>query len=384
MKYKRCSLCHDMFMGWISGGPPDPPPHVEGEGPRCDGCGWPLEPDQDAAKRSRRKKRLKRIRSAASVIITLLCVMAAHAQTCAYTLVKPPVGVVQVYQNGTLLTQGPDYIYDITATPIVTPAHFRAGDAFSVIFSRKFWLSLTVPGVATPIPYQTYRNWQESWTCTDSNMLPAEDKTITVESGTMTAGAELVGAVPTLEVPIMTNIPGTRRFALVTVCSTVRFLGQTRLQVGIGRPGTNHVELTGVSVPLLNASNNSNCWTTHPSIPQLTGPYDLVAFFEVFSVDANNVEIPGSFDALSDGQMTWEIAYYTGKIGNVLGSVGQLDKVNVLQCSGSLSHVDPFTGKTWVSDCAGLKWVQTANSSVVGVDMTPAPVQGINWAPRQP
>jgi hypothetical protein len=198
-----------------------------------------------------------------------------------------------------------------------------------------------------------------------------------VESGTVTAGVELVGAVPNIEVPIMTNIPGERRFEMVTVCSTTRFLGQSRIQVSIGRPGTNHSELTGAFAPLQNASNNSNCWTARPSVPQFTGPYDLVAYFEVFTMDANNNEIPGTFDALSSGQMTWEIAYFAGKIGS-LDATGKALFPLVLQCSGSGSHTDPLTGITTSSDCGGLLWANLPNASIVGVSMVPT--AGI-WTP---
>jgi hypothetical protein len=212
---------------------------------------------------------------------------------------------------------------------------------------------------------------------------PVDGDLIQSATGTISTGLELVGGGPNVEIPIMTNIPGERRFLMVTVCSTVRFLGQSRVQVSVGRPGTNHTELTGAFVPLENADNNSNCWTAHPTIPQLIGPYDLVAYFEVFTQDGNGNEIPGTINLLSQGQMTWEILYTKGKIGALPATIAALDKTDLLVCSGSFSRVDPQTGKTLMSDCAGMMWVKTASRSIVGVNMVPTHADWLHWAPTR-
>ncbi len=299
--------------------------------------------------------------------ILFLMASAAYCQTCAYNTGKFPNGAVIVYRNGAITRQGPDFSFKVTAgVPTITPINWAPGDNFSTVFSIQVPLKLP-DGTA----YTSFRAWQENWNCPGSAP-PSNLRTISVQSGTITAGAELVGSVPNIEVPIMTNIPGERRFEQVTVCSTQRFLGQSRVQVSLGRPGDNHIELTGAFVPMENADNNSNCWTARPSIPQLIGPYDLVAYFEVFSQDpASGLEIPGDISKLSQGQMTWEIAYFSGNIGG-LNLTGKMLAPNVLQCSGSSSHVDPTTGKTYTSDCAGLLWAKLSNASIVGISMIPS------------
>jgi hypothetical protein len=312
-------------------------------------------------------------------VLLIAAAWCAYGQTCAYQTGKYPNGQVLVYRNGAILRQGPDFAYKvISGVPTITPVAWAPGDNFSTVFSIQ--IPLTTSAATGSIAYTSFRVWQENWTCPGSAPPPVPDPgvKIIVESGTVSAGVELVGAVPNIEVPIMTNIPGERRYEMVTVCSTTRFLGQSRFQVSIGRPGTNHTELTGVAVPLQNASNDSNCWTARPSVPQFTGPYDLVAYFEVFTMDANNNEIPGDVSKLSQGQMTWEIAYFAGKIGN-LDAVGKALGDPVLQCSGSEAHVDPKTGITYTSDCGGMLWAKLPNASIVGVSMVPV---GGTWTPR--
>jgi hypothetical protein len=297
-------------------------------------------------------------------LILIALAWCAHGQTCAYTTGKFPVGQITVYRNGAITRQGTDFTFKVIAgAPVITPINWAPGDQFSTVFS------IQIPLTAGTISYTSFRIWQENWTC-PGTAPPSNVKTISVDSGTITAGVELVSTGPNMEIPIMTNIPGERRFDMVTVCTTVRFLGQTRVQMSIGRAGTNHTELTGVMVPLANASDNSNCWTARPAVPQFSGPYDLVAYVEVFSQDANNNEIPGIINSLSGGQLTWEIAYFPGNIG-ALAVTGKALGSPVLECSGSGSHVDPLTGKTYTFDCAGLLWAKLPNTSIVGTSMIP-------------
>ncbi len=168
----------------------------------------------------------------------------------------------------------------------------------------------------------------------------------------------------------MTGVPGERRFIMVTVCSTVRFLGQARVQVSMGRPGTNHLDLTGAFAPMEDASNNSNCWTARPSIPQLIGPYDIVAYFEVFKDD----NTPGNINLLTQGVMTWEILYTSGKIGALNKTAKNMSPARVLQCSGALSQIDPITGKVSTSICDGVLAASIDGIDIVGVTGTAPPV----------
>jgi len=195
---------------------------------------------------------------------------------------------------------------------------------------------------------------------------------ITCESGTLAVGAELTADASSQEIEIMTDIPGNRRWEQVTVCTTDRFLGQSRVTASMGRPGSNNSEMTGAAVSLENSSGNVNCWSARPSPPQFIGPYSVVINVKAYTQDASNFEVPGNIRMLTSGTLTWEACGYQGKIGNLASGSKALDNVPLLQCSGAFSHIDPATGKTYTSDCAGLLWAQFRGLSMVGVPMTPA------------
>ena len=93
----------------------------------------------------------------------LLFVFAASAfgQTCAYQTGKFPNGSVVVFRQGSLLRQGTDFTYRVTAgVPTITPINWTAGDKFSTLFSIKIPLNLP-----DNTAYTTFRIWQEDWNC---------------------------------------------------------------------------------------------------------------------------------------------------------------------------------------------------------------------------
>lgn len=220
----------------------------------------------------------------------------------------------------------------------------------------------------------------------DSVPAPDDGVKITCTSGTATVGQEINADGPSQEVTIFSQAPATTRWDMITVCPTVRFLGQTRVTMSIGRPGTNDSEMSGAEVPLEDSSNNSNCWTARPAIPQLIGAYDVVVKFAAYTTDASGQLAPGNLKNLTQGVATWEACYYQGKIGNVASTSKPVGQTDFFTCSGAYSHVDPQTGQTLKSDCAGIVWAKSAQHSVVGVEW-PYSVSGNNpaakWSPAR-
>ncbi len=169
------------------------------------------------------------------------------------------------------------------------------------------------------------------------------------------------------------------------MCVTERFLGQTRVTASMGRPGpNNHSEMTGSDVPMQDSSGNAYCWTSRPTPPQFIGPYNVVVAFNAYvSVPNVNSEQPGDLSKLTTGTLTWEACGYPGIIGN-FDLAGRDTKPQVLQCSGSDSHIDPLTGKTLISDCGGLLWVKLPGLAVLGIPANTGPLpEGSNqrWRP---
>jgi hypothetical protein len=90
--------------------------------------------------------------------------------------------------------------------------------------------------------------------------------------------------------------------------------------------------------------------------------------------------VPGNIKLLTDGVATWEACGYPGKIGSVAAGAQLVNKAELMQCSGAFAHVDPLTGITSASDCAGVTWAKVGGVSVVGVQMSPLPLpQGEYW-----
>ncbi len=189
----------------------------------------------------------------------------------------------------------------------------------------------------------------------------------TCKTGRIKVGVDITAAAQTQEIEIMSNLMGTWRWDQVQFCITERFLGQTRVTAGMGRPGTNHNEMTGTDIPLADSSGNAYCWTSRPVPGQFIGPYSVVAAFNAFSVDpVTKQEIPGDLSKLTTGEITWEACGYDGLIGNI-DLPGQSTKPVVLQCSGSDAHIDPVTGKTYMADCGGLLWAKLPGISILGI-----------------
>ncbi len=196
---------------------------------------------------------------------------------------------------------------------------------------------------------------------------PTDTGGITCKSGIIKVGTDIVYPGQTQEVEIMNNIAGNWRWDQIQMCITDRFLGQTRVTAGMGRPGTAHNEMTATDVPMADSSGNAVCWTSRPTPPQFIGPYSIVIALNAFSKDpVSGAEIPGDLSKLTSGSLTWEACGYPGIVGN-LNVAGQNTKPLVLQCSGADSHIDPLTGKTYVADCTGMLWVKLPGVSVLGV-----------------
>ncbi len=209
----------------------------------------------------------------------------------------------------------------------------------------------------------------------DSVPIVDDGSKITCESDTITVGAELNADGPAQEVTILTDVPGTWRWEQITICPTTRFTGQAGVFASIGRPGTNNDELTGAKIPMLDSSNNSNCWTARPSPPQLSGSYDVVVNFTVYT---DNGQTAGNIKNLTAGTATWEACGYPGKIGNV-AQVAKPASGKVMQCSGSYSHTNPITGHVETQNCDGMLWAQFAGIDMIGIPGAPAADEG-SWA----
>ncbi len=213
-------------------------------------------------------------------------------------------------------------------------------------------------------------------------IIPPDDSVkITCKSGTITVGTDLTAAGPTQEITILQQMPGNWRWEQITICPTTRFLGQPSVTASIGRPGVNNTEMTGAAVPMLDSSNNDNCWTARPSPPQLIGAYDVVVNFHAYSVDSTNTQIDGDLSKLSSGVASWEACGYPGKLGVValgsqtVGGAGQL-----LRCSGAYSQTDPDTGKTITGyNCGGLFMAIVGGIPIVGPNMKPAQNPRLTW-----
>ncbi len=203
---------------------------------------------------------------------------------------------------------------------------------------------------------------------------------ITCDSDTIKVGVDLISDESSKEVEILYDIPGNWRYDQITICATERFLGQTSVTASMGRPGQNDIEMTGAEVPL-NDSTTPTCWTARPIPPQFNGPYSIVVNFKAYT-SVNGVLVPGKINSLTGGVLAWEVCGYPGKIGDLSASA-KIANPQVLECSGSESHVDPVSGKTITSDCAGLLWAKLPSLSIVGTRMTPPLVAGRTWAPIQ-
>ncbi len=196
---------------------------------------------------------------------------------------------------------------------------------------------------------------------------PPTGGSITCKTGRVKVGVDITAAQQTQEVEIMSNLKGSQRWEQVQICITERFLGQTRVSASMGRPGTNHNEMTGTDVPMADSSGNAYCWSSRPVPGQFIGPYSVVMAFNTWTVDPDTKqEIPGDLSKLTTGEVTWEACGYDGLIGNI-NLDGQTTKPLVLQCSGADSHIDPLTGKTYVADCGGLLWAKLPGISVLGI-----------------
>ncbi len=205
----------------------------------------------------------------------------------------------------------------------------------------------------------------------DTAAAPETSNGITCKSGILRVGLDLIANAPNQEVTIMSNVSGSQRWDQVTICPTDRFLGQTRVTASMGRPGTNNLEMTGVEVPL-EPQGTSSCWTARPAPPQFAGPYEVAINVKAYTRDSSGTETPGNISMLTGGSITWEACGYPGAIGNIaMGSVAA-GSVPLLQCSGAFSHVDPQTGKTYKSDCAGILWAQFTGLSMVGIPYIPS------------
>ncbi len=212
-------------------------------------------------------------------------------------------------------------------------------------------------------------------------VVPADDGVkITCKSDTLTVGQQITADSDTQEITILTDIPGNWRWDQITICPTERFLGQTMVTASMGRAGTNNDEMA-VQIPMQDSSGNSNCWTAHPGIPQLIGPYEVVIALRAFIDDGTGKLVPGNLSKLTGGTLTWESCGYPGKIGTIAKTAVNLDKVPLLQCSGSDSHTDPKTGQTVNSDCAGLLWASfPGGPSLIGVNMPVPASTSAHWA----
>jgi hypothetical protein len=276
-------------------------------------------------------------------------------------------GAVQVFRNGRLLRQGADFTFSRPPgkMAIVSPLVYSIGDQFSVVFPHRLSLSTTINGVA--VPYVSYQQWIENWACAEGNTPPDSSVRISCKSGIVKVGTDITAAAQTQEIEIMNNVPGSQRWEQIQLCITDRFLGQTRVTASMGRPGTNHNEMTGTDVPMADSSGNAVCWTSRPTPGQFIGPYSVVIALNAWSKDpVSGAEIPGDLSKLTSGSLTWEACGYQGIIGN-LNVAGQSTKPVILQCSGSDSHIDPVTGKTYVADCTGMLWAKLPGLSILGV-----------------
>ncbi len=119
-----------------------------------------------------------------------------------------------------------------------------------------------------------------------------------------------LGAVTAGEITIQTSVAGTVRFDQVLVSETTQFTGTawTALTVSMGRTGsTLNAELTGVNVPLMQSSGDSNFWSTRPTPPVVAaanGPYTLVLNF---------ISTGGNLSAATAGVLTWEVCGYASR-----------------------------------------------------------------------
>jgi len=201
----------------------------------------------------------------------------------------------------------------------------------------------------------------------DTAAPPDAGAQISCKSGIVKVGADIIAAAQTQEIEIMSNLPGSQRWEQIQMCITDRFLGQTRVTASMGRPGTNHNEMTGADVPMADSSGNAVCWTSRPTPGQFIGPYSVVIAINAWSKDpVTGAEIIGDLSKLTSGSLTWEACGYQGIIGN-LNVAGQSTKPVVMQCSGSDSHIDPVTGKTYIADCTGMLWAKLPGLSILGV-----------------
>ncbi len=114
----------------------------------------------------------------------------------------------------------------------------------------------------------------------------------------------LTAAAPSQEVVIQTGVSGSVRWEQVTLSETTQFAGATGLRVSMGRPGSNHSEMTGTQFPLTVSSGDANFWTTRPIPPQLTSTYSIVLNFAVTSGNVNKV---------TAGVLTWELCGYAAR-----------------------------------------------------------------------
>ncbi len=106
------------------------------------------------------------------------------------------------------------------------------------------------------------------------------------------------------EITIQTGITGDVRWDQVAVSETVQFAGTTGLTVSMGRTGSNNAEMTGVQVPLMVSSGDTNYWSSRPIPPQLTSTYSIVLNFAVAS---------GTVNTASTGTLTWELCGFSAR-----------------------------------------------------------------------
>lgn len=364
--------------------------------------------------------------------LLLVFAWAMQAQTCLHQVTRSPIGPVLVYQNGALLKQGVDFLYATVpgAMPTITPLRFALGDQFAVVFSRQVPLSVVSGG--TTVNYVSFQNWQEIWACSGGNTVPISrpafckftnppvnpqkgdtciftDANVDVSCRGGGPGNETCvwdgGQWKSTSVPIVSSLfsagPATSRYVecaqglvktdplslaqnqevlLFTVDGSTRWdqvlisemdaypnMGAT---VSMGRPGTNHLEMTGAPVPLGVSSQLAAAWTGRPNPPQLSGQYSVVLDFEV--------PAGHTVSELAGGSVHWEACGY--RIGSgVAPAAARLGSVQ--SCSGSGNSIG---GGTW--NCAGafrasIQLADGTSLSLVGVDM-PNPEGPGHWTDR--
>ncbi len=251
-----------------------------------------------------------------------------------------------------------------TCTFAAPPASPQVGQA-CVFLDADLFRSCTGAALGRPAGQETCRWTGDHW---QTIALPIESPLFPFTSSTSRPVECTGGQVPftainagtiSVEYPIFT-VDASVRWDQITIAETEKFLPAVGLSVSMGRPGTNHIEMTGAGVPLGESSNNATPWTARPNPPQLTGAYAVVLNFQ--TTDNHLLQ------ELTAGSVYWEACGY--RVGPMAPAPAHL--ASVKSCSGSGSTTDPVTGKVTTWDCSGL-W----GASIVLPDGSALPLVGV-------